>query len=421
MLIRPFTAVFLLGALGGSVFLGLSTFDFIQHLDREVHELVCASLPGLGQEAPGEEPGCKVALMSPYSSMFRTLVWGGIPISLPGLAVFAFLVYRGLDLVLNRREEDRDATLFVLLASLVPVLASAVMGYIAYAELGAACKLCVGTYISSAVTLVGAVGAWRAASASGVVEDIGLGTNDELSAPVGGSGPMGMVVGLATLAGFVAVPMLTYLILAPDFSKYIGGCGTLPKPDDTNKIMIALDENPSGKQAIEVLDPLCPSCLGFERRLLASGLSEQLDRKVVLFPLDSACNWNVSSSMHPGACTVSEAVICAESRAGDVIEWAFANQEKVRVATTADPEAAKRLVLEAFPDLARCVGGNAVKTKLNRSMRWVVANQLPVLTPQLYVNGVKLCDADTDLGLDWALSRLLAQGATAAPATGSAQ
>jgi hypothetical protein len=51
-----------------------------------------------------------------------------------------------------------------------------------------------------------------------------------------------------------------------------------------------------------------------------------------------------------------------------------------------------------------------VKTKLNRSMRWVVQNELPVITPQLYVDGVKLCDADTDLGLDWALSRLLARG-----------
>jgi hypothetical protein len=26
----------------------------------------------------------------------------------------------------------------------------------------------------------------------------------------------------------------------------------------------------------------------------------------------------------------------------------------------------------------------------------------------LYVEGVKLCDEDTDLGMDWALSRLLA-------------
>ena len=203
MRIRPFTLVFLLGALGGSVFLGLSTFDFIQHLDREVHELVCASIPGLGEEVAGEEPGCKVALMSPYSSMFRTLVWGGIPISLPGLAVFAFLVYRGLDLVLNQREEDRSATFFVFLASIVPVLASLLMGYIAFAELGAACKLCVGTYVSSAVSFAGALGAWRSAGGDTGLSDIGLGGEESLDAPPGGSGTTGIVVGLATLGGFV--------------------------------------------------------------------------------------------------------------------------------------------------------------------------------------------------------------------------
>ena len=34
-------------------------------------------------------------------------------------------------------------------------------------------------------------------------------------------------------------------------------------------------------------------------------------------------------------------------------------------------------------------------------------NSIPVLTPQLYVAGVKVCDEDTDLGLDWALARML--------------
>ncbi|MCZ7681664.1 MAG: hypothetical protein M5U28_23860 [Sandaracinaceae bacterium] len=36
-------------------------------------------------------------------------------------------------------------------------------------------------------------------------------------------------------------------------------------------------------------------------------------------------------------------------------------------------------------------------------------NQLPVLTPQVYVGDLRLCDADTDLGMDYALSRLAAR------------
>ena len=346
--------------------------------------------------------------MSPYSSVLRTLVWGGIPIALPGLATFAFLLFRGLDLVLNRRQGDRDATRFLVVASLVPVLTSVLMAYLSIVELGTTCKLCVGTYISSAACLAFAVGAWRSALAPIMGEDLGIGVDpaEEPSEP--GSGLMGIVVGFATLGGFVAVPALVYLIIAPDFSAFIGACGSLPAPEDKYGVMISLDENTGVANAIEVFDPLCPACKAFEDRLEASGLDAQLHRSALLFPLDQTCNWNVGETLHAGACTVSEAILCAEGNGDAVIDWAFTNQDEIRKATEADPSAAATMVKARFPELAACLGTPAVKTKLNRSLKWAVANHLPVLTPQLYVEGVKLCDEDTDLGMDWALSRLLA-------------
>jgi len=48
-----------------------------------------------------------------------------------------------------------------------------------------------------------------------------------------------------------------------------------------------------------------------------------------------------------------------------------------------------------------------VRTRLNRSLRWVVSNSLPVLTPQLFVRNRKIPDEDTDLGLDFVLARTL--------------
>jgi hypothetical protein len=128
-----------------------------------------------------------------------------------------------------------------------------------------------------------------------------------------------------------------------------------------------------------------------------------------MFPLDTTCNWMVGTTMHPGACTVAEAVLCAGPRADDVIAWSFANQDAIKDAAGKDPKAAEQMVDAQFPALKSCVGSAEVKTKLNRSLRWAVANKLPVLTPQLYVNGVKLCDEDTDLGLDYSLSRLIAE------------
>ena len=65
------------------------------------------------------------------------------------------------------------------------------------------------------------------------------------------------------------------------------------------------------------------------------------------------------------------------------------------------------LLAERAGDIAGVLPLAEVKSRLNKSMRWMVANQLPVMTPQLYVAGVKLCDEDTDLGLDFTLHHML--------------
>ena len=70
-------------------------------------------------------------------------------------------------------------------------------------------------------------------------------------------------------------------------------------------------------------------------------------------------------------------------------------------------EAVGTLVRARFPALADCIGTPAVAARLNRALHFAVQNELPVLTPQVYVGGTRLCDEDTDLGLDYVLARLL--------------
>ncbi|MFB6265376.1 MAG: vitamin K epoxide reductase family protein, partial [Bradymonadaceae bacterium] len=156
---RPLLIVALVGALGGLVFAGFSTYDFARHLDRQVHSVHCSFVPGLGEKEVGGS-GCEATLKSPYSSFLRTYVWGGVPISLPAMSVFAFLIFFGADIFLAGRQTDPRATGFYALGSMLPVLASAVMGYLSFAVIDAACKLCIGIYVSSAVTAIGAVGLW---------------------------------------------------------------------------------------------------------------------------------------------------------------------------------------------------------------------------------------------------------------------
>jgi hypothetical protein len=411
MLARVCTVLFIVAALAGVVFTSLSTSDFVQHLDRQVHALHCSFVPGAAPSVDTNS-GCHVALMSTWSSVARTLVWGGIPVALPGIPLFAFLLFRGLELF-ARGFKDRTAALFLLAVTFVPVLTSVVFAGVAVMELDAFCRTCAGIYVSSGVALVAAIGivigVYLESSAAPPEPEPTTDGEEPAPAPVRGSDHpvLTLGVGFLELGGFVVAPVLLYLLVAPDHGTFIGTCGELADTTGIEQVLVPIGSHRGGRTAVEVFDPLCPACKGFEKRLASGGYAEQLDRKALLFPLDSTCNWMVGTSMHPGACSVSEAIQCAGADAQRVIDWSFEHQEEIRTAATADPKAAEAMVDAAFPSVAKCTGSANARQKLNRSLRWAVQNQLPVLTPQLYIDGKKVCDEDTDLGLDFALSRML--------------
>ena len=467
-----FTILVLAGAALGLLFASVSTADFARHLDREVHSVSCSFTPGLSDGEAGQS-GCKTTMFSEYSSVMRGSVWGGVPISLPAMSVFAFLLLLALELTLTRRQEDPRAASFLALATMVPAITSTVMAFISFHELGTACKMCVGIYVASGLAAVGGIGLRRRA-----VRLVRSGEIHELEARVSQARDRQTAVGYATAAepppaegadpawasgpaqvpkadamadtmlapeapelanvprrpagtvaasraarlpvtwgylaaasalgvAFVLIPVFAYASLAPDHSGFIGTCGTLVEEEDTYKVMVPLGGRRGGVKTIEVLDPLCPACRAFEGRLEDSGLGDELDRRAVLFPLDSECNWMVDDRIHAGACAISEAVLCAGDKAPAVVEWAFAEQDAIRAAAARSGDAAREMARKRFPELARCVGSASVKQRLNKSLRWAVANKLAVLTPQVFVDGVKLCDEDTDLGLEYQLGRMI--------------
>jgi uncharacterized membrane protein len=422
---RPPTwlVVVLVGAAVGLVFAGVSTYDFVQHLDRQVHSLHCSFIPGMGHDTGTS--GCQVAMMSSYSSVFRTHVWGGIPIALPAMSVFAFIGFFAADLLVTRRKDDPRATAFLALACALPAAMSILMLTISLAKLGTTCKLCVCVYIASATCITGAIVLWRRAVRAAEVGASKESGSDARLLEVGVDVQpasmrfLGAMFGIGVL--FVVIPVVLYLKLAPDNSRFIGTCDVLPHPDDTYGVMVRVNRaTAKAAPAIELLDPLCPACKAFEQRLDDSGFADKLDRRAILFPLDNTCNWMVTEATHPGACTVSEAVLCAGDRAPEVIAWAFEVQDQIRAEAKTDPAAAARIVAKRFPELAACVGSPEARSRLNKSLRWSVANNIRVLTPQLFVDNVKLCDEDVDLGLEYALSIMLGRhdgGTLAPPAT----
>lgn len=382
-------------ALLAVVFSGLSTADFIEHLDRQVHSIHCSLLPGASQQIG--ESGCRTVMMSPYSSLFRQSMWGGLPISLLAMAVFSYLVYRGADFALAK-SRDRKVTLFLVLAWTLPILMSLIYGYVSFVRIGAACRMCVGIYVTSILGFVCVLVAHTKQS-----------RQERFSA---GGRPQRLPMPLylrwfAEGCLFVFVLAGLHLVAAPKVAKATEGCGRLVEKEDPSGIMVALGGK--GRRSIALLDPLCPACRGFDQRLDASGLRDKLELHAVLFPLDQTCNWMVKTSLHPGACAVSEAVLCQPDKANEVLDWAFAEQESLLALAGKDERALRKRISERFPGVQGCLGSAKVKNKLNKSMRWAVANALPVLTPQLFIGDRRVCDEDTDLGLEYTVASMLSQ------------
>lgn len=384
---KPFVLLSGAGALFGALFSAVSTSDFISHLDRQVHSIHCSFIPGAGAEIG--ESGCRTVMMSPYSSVLRESIWGGLPISLLAVAVFAYLVMHVGRLLLADRPLTKNESLYLIAATLLPVLMSLIFGFIAVSKIGAVCKLCVGVYVSSAATFLGAV--------------LAHGKADPPMTPLLPTGLYARQFGEGVL--YVAVLSAFYVLFAPTSEKSLQGCGTLVKKDDSG-IMIPMGSG-KGTPAIAVVDPLCPACKGFDDRMRASDLYKKLSLQAVLFPLDSTCNWMVKESLHPGACAVSEAMLCDKEGAEEILDYAFTNQEELRELARQDDGKIRARLEQQFPKLKGCLGSAKIKNQVNKSLRWAVSNALPVLTPQLFIGDKRVCDEDTDLGLEYTVAKML--------------
>lgn len=401
-----FLAIALIGAALGLFYSTFSTVDFVNHLDRQLHAVNCSLLPGLTETTMLEQgnEGCKVAMFSPYSSFWRERFWGGIPWSLLAMGVFGFGLALSLWGLASRRGHHLAVNLGLLAVAAVAVGSSLVFFSISVSHLHEFCKTCVGTYISSGILALGAalvfvssIGDRRRAAEAG-------------DKPAGAMVAVGILVVLAELGLAVAVPFFLYQKALPDYGKYVMECGTLKNVEDKNGVLVPVGKTaPAGSDAVLVMDPLCPACAAFHKRLAESAYGQKMNFKLALLPLDSECNWMMTDSMHPGACVISKAMICAKDKATEILEWSYANQKDFRPASKADNPSVRirEALLQKWPAVKDCLDSPDTKIAMTKVLNWAVDQSLPVLTPQLYVNGQRLCDEDTDLGLEFAMTQLL--------------
>ncbi|PIE05472.1 MAG: hypothetical protein CSA75_04570 [Sorangium cellulosum] len=401
----------MVASLLGLLFAGFSTYDYAQHLDRQLHAVHCSFTPGLAAASDAENP-CRTAMYSAYSAVFRGTWWGGIPLSLLAIGVYIFFAAFALTLLLGGPKSSRRAYQFMGFASLGPLLASVVMAFIAAVRLGVFCKTCVGLYVASA--LLAGAGIWgmvmlrRTSFANAFGPSDPSTTAPRANAPVKGM-PIGnpglIALWLVALGLCVGVPALVYVSALPDYRPKLISCGKIPKPQ--SKAIIKMATLRPKRDAIIVADPLCPTCKALHERLVAEGAMENLNASLVLMPLDSNCNWMLDRSLHPGSCTLSKAVICADPRSREALEWMYANQEElVALAKSGDPLLRARLRTHFGTELETCLDSKKTKVRLNNVLQYAVANELQVSTPQLFLGDMRVCDEDTDLGLRFTLTQL---------------
>lgn len=447
---NPFwpSALALLASILGFSFALSSTLDYTRHLDRQVHDIHCSFIPGLGADA-AQDSACRAAMYSPYSALFKDRYWGGVPISLFAVGAFGFFAAFALYLLLARDRAPRRAHQFLFLAGITPLAVSALMFVISLTKLGSFCKTCVGMYTASALLAIAGIAALvydlrrgraalaefrspsktilaapsKAALATGPAD---LGTAPTLPegevpavetskepeptfVPPRTGGFLLIPAWLLALAIFSIVPAALYTSAMPSYATYVTGCGKLEKTTEPNNALLRITPAGARQPATMFVDPLCPTCKAFHQRLVAEGIFDKLDTTLVLFPLDNECNWMLDRALHPGACVVSKAVICADHKALNVLDWSYENQEAL-LAAAKDKDRGiaevRKMIRDKWPGLDTCIDSKETKLRLERTLRFIVGNQLPVSTPQLFLGDTRVCDEDSDIGLSYTLSKL---------------
>jgi hypothetical protein len=112
--------------------------------------------------------------------------------------------------------------------------------------------------------------------------------------------------------------------------------------------------------------------------------------------------------VHPGSCQIAKAILCGEHRSLAMLEWSYENQEFIldQAKAAAGPNNVRRIIRDRWPGLDTCMDSKETKQRLDKMLRFIVDNHLPISTPQMFLGAQRLCDEDTDMGLAYTMKRL---------------
>jgi protein-disulfide isomerase/uncharacterized membrane protein len=243
-------------------------------------------------------------------SRFSVLV--GLPVTAWGVLGYALVAGLALSGLIRRRPGSTWPAGFLLVLGAATTLASVLLAAVSKVAIGAWCPLCVVSWVTSVGLLALA---WRACRAAGVARAIA----DDLAALRSKSfrtGAAGVLLAGGVLLAVVAYPRYWERPAAP--FPIARAEAVVPR--------IASDGRPL--VVSEYADYECPSCARMHE--VTRELTGRTDIRLVRrhFPLDPACNPAVNRQVHPSACALARAGVCAEAqgRFAEMDDALFANQ-----------------------------------------------------------------------------------------------
>jgi hypothetical protein len=90
-----------------------------------------------------------------------------------------------------------------------------------------------------------------------------------------------------------------------------------------------------------------------------------------------------------------------------MLDWAYEQQPALAEAAKSGGKVLEQFISARWgQDVVRCMGDRATLQRLNRHLHFAASNAIAVSTPQVFIEGQRLCDEDIDMGLMFALHTL---------------
>jgi protein-disulfide isomerase/uncharacterized membrane protein len=336
--------------------------------------------------------GCQSVASGPYSSMM------GLPLASWGAVFYSALVLLGLGGVIFWRD---SGGVYLRWAFCLAVLGLAFDLYLAYTmifRIQAVCWLCISTYVINFVIILMLVkGVWKEPKPRAPLRAIFPGAKDAQGIDLYYRNAIkGLLIGgilFASVVGLAGSQFISKSLTGDDRARLEKLKEQLAKQKiravvADNRPVMGSDDGPV--TVVEFSDFLCPYCAKASKYLKLAESSNHDTARFIFrhYPLDTSCNRNLRSNVHPGACLLAEGSVCAaeQNKFWEYHDIAFETKGKITRSVVTDMASNIGLDASAFKSCLNSGRGlKVVNEDIDAAFRAGVKS-----TPTLFINGRRL-------------------------------